>query len=159
MAKKLIFVARLLLSISVQSAAKFSGISIGFGSPGWERHIPLINPGAPLVSQSDSSSSARMVLTRSGTTRRVGGAVASASFSEKRESKRPSAGKKRRDAGKKKIVVQTGVSGVGLTSEAKLQEAVERMKVEEEIDYAVDSELEALLGTKQKARQAQARSI
>lgn len=40
-----------------------------------------------------------------------------------------------------------------------LQEAVERMKVEEEIDYAVDSELEALLGKKQKARQAQARTI
>ena len=40
-----------------------------------------------------------------------------------------------------------------------LQEAVERMKVEEEIDYAVDSELEALLGNKKKAQQAQARTI
>lgn len=44
---------------------------------------------------------------------------------------------------------------------AQLQEAVERMKVEEEIDYAVDAELESLLGAskKQKARQAQARTI
>jgi hypothetical protein len=40
-----------------------------------------------------------------------------------------------------------------------LQEAVERMKVEEEIDYAVDSELEALLGNKKKAQQTQARTI
>jgi hypothetical protein len=42
-----------------------------------------------------------------------------------------------------------------------LQEAVERMKVEEEIDYAVDAELENLLGSskKRKARAAQARSV
>jgi len=44
-----------------------------------------------------------------------------------------------------------------------LQHAVERMKVEEEIDYAVDAELESLLGTKKKRKaqkaQAQARSI